>query len=132
MERSTKSERQMLSPNSDYAAKQWKYWLRICENYVSASTRARESVAANDRAAAEDKLQILVNCIDCKVYAFIVDCNIYETTVARLRESYEKTPIQKFARNLLAAAKQQADQTLIEFLHYLQSKQRLWVPCCCC
>ena len=115
----------MLGQSSDSAAKQRKYWLQICENYVSASTRAGESVAANDRAAAEDKLQILVSCIDCKVYDFIVDCNICETSVARLRESYEKTPIQKFARNLLAAAKQQADQTLIEFLQHLQSKQRL-------
>ena len=111
-----KPERLSVDPNSQDAAKQWKHWARTFENYLESLEQERR-----DRDPAINKLRILTNSVDYKVFDYIEDSESYDAAIATLKALYVKTPNTVFARHRLATAKQQPGQTLSEFLQKLQS-----------
>ena len=69
MERLTKPERLSVDPNNPEGAKQWKHWVRTFENYIESVEQARP-----EGDLPVNKLQLLINSIDFKVYDYIKDC----------------------------------------------------------
>ena len=111
-----KPERLSVDPNSQDAAKQWKHWARTFDNYLESLEQERR-----DGDPAINKLRILTNSVDYKVFDYIEDSESYDAAIATLKALYVKTPNTVFARHRLATAKQQPGQTLSEFLQKLQS-----------
>ena len=111
-----KPERLSVDPNSQDAAKQWKHWARTFDNYLESLEQERR-----DGDPAINKLRILTNSVDYKVFDYIEDSESYDAAIATLKALYVKTPNAVFARHRLATAKQQPGQTLSEFLQKLQS-----------
>ena len=111
-----KPERLSVDPNSQDAAKQWKHWARTFDNYLESLEQERR-----DGDPAINKLRILTNSVDYKVFDYIEDLESYDAAIDTLKALYVKTPNTVFARHRLATAKQQPGQTLSEFLQKLQS-----------
>ena len=68
MEGLTKPERLSVGPNDSEDAKQWKYWARTFENYIESVEQARP-----EGDPPVNKLLLLINSIDFKVYDYIED-----------------------------------------------------------
>ena len=100
-----------LDPGSNSAAKEWKHWLKTFENYVEVLTGAHHEERRNF-----NKLKVLVNCVSHQVYDHIDECETYEAAIQVLKSLYVKTPNVVFARHLLATTKQEAGQSLDNFL----------------
>lgn len=115
MNKLMKPERLALDPNSSSAAKEWRHWKRTFENYIESFPARREGEPEIN------KLRILTNCVDFKVFDFIEDSATYDAAIEVLNELYVKTPNAIFARHLLATAKQQSGQTLDEFMQVLRT-----------
>ena len=116
MERLTKPERLSVDPNNPEGAKQWKHWVRTFENYIESVEQAKP-----EGDPPVNKLRLLINSIDFKVYDYIEDCETYERAIEVLKSIYVKRPNTVFARHLLATAKQQSGQSLSEFMQSLHS-----------
>ena len=63
-----KPERLSVDPNSQNAAKQWKHWARIFDNYLESLEQQRR-----DGDPAINKLRILTNSVAYKVLDYIED-----------------------------------------------------------
>ena len=114
-----KPERLSLDPNSPTVAKEWRHWRRTFENYL-ASLPAEEGEGGNAEVA-DTKLKCLINSVDFNVFDFIEDCQSYETAINVLNSLFIKAPSTVFARHVLATTKQQAGQTLHDFLQTLRA-----------
>ena len=111
-----KPERLSLESSEVDATKRWKHWHRTFENYLEALDQSR-----GEGDPAINKLRVLTNNVDFKVYDYIEGCDNYESAVEVLKRVYVKEPNTIFARHRLATAKQQPGQTLNEFLQILHS-----------
>lgn len=109
MEKLLKPQRLDLDPNSPAAAKNWKHWLRILNNFFDE--------CGND---APDKLKTLISFVSSDVYDYIEECTTYDSAIDVLSKLFVKTPNVIFSRHLLATRKQKPGESLDEFLQELQ------------
>ena len=113
MDRILKPSRLDTDPSSPTAAKEWKHWYCTFTNFIAESGDA-----------APDKLRALINCITPNVYELIEDCGTFDEAVSKLESVYVKTPNEIFARHLLATRRQQAGESIDEFLRELHKLSR--------
>ena len=73
--------------NATDAAKQWKYFFKTFQNFLSAVD------------ASANKLQLLINYVSPDVYTLIEDCETYEQAIATLKKIYVKPPNIVYARH---------------------------------
>ena len=109
MERLLRPERLDCDPSSPAAAQEWQHWFTTFKNFVGALTQ--ENV---------NKLSLLVNFISSRTYESIAECTTYEDAVKTLQAQYVKPTNEVFARHRLASRRQQAGETLDEYLRALK------------
>ena len=119
MDKLLKPQQLSVDPNSSEATKQWKHRLRSFENYLESIEQARQE----DKSLA-NKLRILTNSVDFKIFNLIESGETYEAAIRVLHNLFVKTPNAIFARDLLATAKQQPEQTLNEFIQFPHSSRK--------
>ena len=83
-------ERFECDPSSTGSDKQWTYWLRTFENFISAITTQKI-----------DKFALLTNYVASSLYEYIADCDMYESTIAVLKKLYVKPQNEIYARHVL-------------------------------
>ena len=110
MERVLRPDRFDTDPNSSAATQEWKHWHKTFSNYI-------EAISSHD----PNKLNVLVNFLSPRIYAYISDCSTYETALETLSALYIKPKNEVFARHLLASRRQKPGETLDEFLQALKS-----------
>ena len=98
--------------NATDAAKQWKYFFKTFQNFLSAVD------------ASANKLQLLINYVSPDVYTLIEDCESYELAIATLKKIYVKPPNTVYARHLLSTRRQQQGESLDSFLQALKDLSR--------
>ena len=94
--------------NAPDAAKQWKYFFRVFQNFLAAVD------------GDQNRLQLLINHISPEIYTFIEECLTYDQAIAALKTIYVKPPNSVFARHLLATRRQQDGESLDSFLQALK------------
>ena len=90
--------------------------MRTFDNYLESLEQEKR-----DGDPAINKLRILTNSVDYKVFDYIEDSESYDAAIATLKALYLKTPNTVFSRHRLPTAIQQPGQTLSKFLQKLQS-----------
>ena len=95
-------------PNAPDAAKQWKYFYRCFQNFLT-------EVEGDG-----NRLKLLINHISPDIYTFIDECQTYDQAIRDLKKIYVKTPNTVFARHLLATRRQQDGESLDSFLQALK------------
>ena len=75
-----KPERLSVNPNRQDAAKQWKHWARTFDNHLESLEQERR-----DGDPAINKLRILTNSVDYKVFDYIEDSESYDAAIATLK-----------------------------------------------
>ena len=111
MERALKPSRLNLDVSALDAAKQWKYWRKTFENFL---TECTEAVPEGGRQP--NKLRTLTNYVSHSVYEYIDDIDSYDECIAKLEALYCKTPNEMFARHCLATRRQESGESIDEFL----------------
>ncbi|KAK3745311.1 hypothetical protein RRG08_014459 [Elysia crispata] len=109
MERFLRPERFDGNPDSPDAAKNWTHWRKTFENFIS-------SVQGHS----PDKFQLLTNFIAPSDYEYIAESTTYEIATETLEKMYVKPGNEIFARHILATTKQEAGQTMDQFLQKLK------------
>ena len=102
-------------PTSSSAAKDFKHWLRTFENFLNSIENH-----------APDKLNALINLVSPDVYEFIEDIATYEDALNKLKEIYQQTENEVFAKHILATRSQKAGENVDM---YIQSLRRLAKDC---
>ena len=110
MDKLLKPEQLCVDPNSFEVIKQRKHWVQSFENYSKSIEQARQ----DDHPI--NKLKILTNRVDFKIFDFIKSCNTHEAAIENLHNRFVKMPNAIFALHLLATAKQQLGQTCNELM----------------
>lgn len=100
--------------NDPKAAKQWKYFFKTFENFL---TKVEHNEDDDEDA---NKLQLLVNHVSPDVFTYIEDCETYDAAIEVLKNIYVKPPNTVFARHLLATRRQQDGESLDSFLQALK------------
>ena len=96
--------------NSPTAADEWKHWFRTFNNFL-------ESLPAPvDGEAPINKLNYLIAHLTAPVYKIINDIDTYDDAIATLTKVYVKPKNEIFARHLLATAKQEAGESIDDFI----------------
>ena len=119
MNKLMKPECLSLDPNSPTVAEEWRYWRRTFENYLDALP-AEEDKGENAEVA-DTKRKYLTNSVDLNVFDYIENCQSHDAAINVLNALFVKTPSTVFARHVLATTKQQAGQTLHDFLQTLRT-----------
>ena len=96
-------------PNSPNAAKQWKHWKRIFDNFI-----------AECGDAAPDKFRSIFNFLSAEVVDYVEECTSYDTVIETLERFYVKISNKIFARHELATWKQRPGESLEECLEELK------------
>ncbi|XP_045132103.1 uncharacterized protein LOC123518976 [Portunus trituberculatus] len=109
MDKFLRPDRFDADPNSSGAASEWKHWYRTFNNFL-------EAIASHK----PDKLKTLVNYVAPRVYEYIADSDDYDSAITTLEKMYVKPKNEVFARHLLSTRKQQANESLSEFLQVLK------------
>ncbi|XP_033114041.1 uncharacterized protein LOC117114483 [Anneissia japonica] len=112
MERILRPERLECEPNSATAAKEWTHWIRTFENFLAVLTTPGEGEI--------DKLSVLTNFVSPIIYEAISECTSYAEALEILKGLYLKPTNEIFARHRLATRKQNAGETLDEYLQALK------------
>ena len=89
------------------ADKEWKHWHATFENFI-------ESIDNSD------KRKLLINYMAPSIYAYIVDCNTYESSIQILQDIYVRPSNVVYARHLLATRKQDTGETLDVYVQALK------------
>ena len=63
-----------IDPNSDGAAREWKYWFKKFENFIS-------NVTAETNGPPMNKLVLLTAYLSSAVYEYVDDCLTYEAAI---------------------------------------------------
>ena len=99
-----------LDPNATNAAKEWKHWKITFQNFIELTE------ASLQHGQTLNKLNMLINCVSSNVFEYMEDSGTYENAIQILEKLYVKTVNVIFARHLLATHRQQAGQSLDDFL----------------
>ena len=113
MDKYLKPDRLDEDPNSNTAAQQWRHWHRTFKSFL-------EQLASQG----PNKLDVLINHVSPKVYAYIADCADYDSAITVLESLYVKPKNDVYARHLLATRKQEAGESLDQYLLNLQQLGR--------
>ncbi|PIK34785.1 hypothetical protein BSL78_28388 [Apostichopus japonicus] len=113
MERILRPERLETDPNSNSASKEWAHWIKTFENFVQ--------VLPTPSTGEIDKLSILTNFVSPRIYETISECTTYGAALKILKELYLKPTSEIFARHRLATRKQNAGESLDEYLQTLKA-----------
>ena len=116
MEKYLRPERLDCNPNSSSAPDEWRHWHRTLESFFR---------ALGDREV--NKLDALVNFLSPAVYKYVADFTTYESAIQHLEGLYVKPKNEVFARHVLSTRKQQAGESIDE---YLQELRHLSQDCC--
>ena len=118
MDRVLKPKRFETEPDDATAGKQWNHWIKTFENFLTtlSTGTAAAPVPINDAT----KLSILINHVAPSIYEFVSECTTYADAVKTLKEIYVKPKSEVFSRHLLQTRKQQAGESLDQYLHALK------------
>ncbi len=108
MDKALRPERFEGSANTATSAKEFAHWLKTLENYLGSLTQENLN-----------KLSILTNFVSPTVYEYFSECTDYATAIEALKKTYVKPTNEVFARHLLNTRKQNASETLDEYLQAL-------------
>ena len=111
MDKYLRPERFDVNPNSPSASKDWLHWKRTLNSFLS-------SLTISD--VAEKKLGVLINLVSATVYEYIASATTYDDAIKKLESLYVKLKNEVFARHQLATRKQNAGESIDEFLQALQ------------
>ena len=111
MDKYLRPERFDVNPNSPSASKDWLHWKRTLNSFLS-------SLTISD--VAEKKLDVLINLVSATVYEYIASETTYDDAIKKLESLYVKLKNEVFARHQLATRKQNAGESIDEFLQALQ------------
>ena len=109
MDKILRPERFGVDPNSSQAVKAWKHWHRTFTNFLSSVSEQKP-----------DKLNVLINYVSPSIYDYISESKTYDEAIETLQSLYIKPKNEIFARHLLATRRQQAGESLEEFLQALK------------
>ena len=110
MEKCLRPERFVAEANAPDSCKKWKHWKYTFTKYLAKLPNITDS----------DKLDILCNLVDESVFEHISESGSYENAIVILQQVYAKTPNEIFARHLLHSCKQQAGESVDEYLQRLK------------
>ena len=109
MDKVLRPERFCTDPSSVGASKSWIHWRRTFENFLA--VLAQEGL---------DKFGVLTNFISPTVFEYVEECADYESAIATLHNIYVKPTNEIYARHQLATRRQQAGESLYEYLQALK------------
>ena len=109
MDKVLRPERFCTDPSSVGATKSWIHWRRTFENFLA--VLAQEGL---------DKFGVLTNFISPTVFEYVEECAEYESAIATLHNIYVKPTNEIYARHELATRRQQAGESLDEYLQALK------------
>ena len=89
LEKMFKPPKLVLDPNFPTVTKEWKYWVKILNNFF---------YEFGD--TAPNKLRTLVGCVSFRIYEYIENCTTYESAINALEQLYIKTPNEIFTLHL--------------------------------
>ena len=114
-------------PNSITAEKEWKHWYRCFANYIDiiipAVATNEDDAAPGAQALAEvqqKKLSTLINFISASIYDYVADAADYDSAITVLQNLYVKPRSVIFNRHQLATSKQNAGETVDQFMQNLE------------
>ena len=110
MEKVLKPSRFEVSPAAPNAAKLWRHWLATFENFL-------ESIRTENL----NRLVVLTNYVSADVYELFCDAADFDTALAILQNVYARAPNEVYARHALYSRKQQAEESLDEYVQALKS-----------
>ena len=110
MEKVLRPERFSVDPSASGASKSWIHWRRTFENFIAV---LREEDL--------NKFGVLTNFISPSVFEYIEECDTYESAIETLHNIYVKPTNEIYARHMLATRRQQAGETLDEYLQALKT-----------
>lgn len=110
MDKILRPERLETDPNDSSASKEWLHWKRTFDNFLSVLTQERLN-----------KLTVLANFVSPSIFQYIEDCKEYDEAIQTLQALFVKPRNEIFARHVLATRRQQATETLDEYLQALKT-----------
>ena len=111
MDKVLRPERLETDPNSSTAANEWFHWRRTFENFLI--VLPEEGL---------DKIvRVLTNFVSPLVYQYIEESGNYDTAIETLETISVKPKNEIYARHLLATRRQQAGESLDEYLQALKT-----------
>ena len=84
-----------------------KFWLKTFTNFVEALPRGENTV---------DKLKVLTAHLSAPIYKLISEETTYESAITALQNLFVKPKNKIYARHMLATAKQDAGESVDEFI----------------
>ena len=109
MDKALRPERFGVIPDTPTAAKEFKHWLKTFDYYCEALPQD-----------GLNKLRVLTNFVSPAIYDYFSDCTDYDAAVQLLTNIYVKPTNTIFARHLLANRRQQAGESIDQFLQALK------------
>ena len=109
MDHFLKPERLDADPNSATATREWTHWFKTFENFLK-----------NLPEKNLDKLDVLVNFVSPRLYEIISECTTYDDAKQLLQKRFVKPKNEIYTRYLLSSRKQQAGESLEEYLQALR------------
>ena len=97
-------------PSSPQATAAFKYWKRTFDNFITSA-----------EVEPDQQLNVLINFVGLRVYEIISEAESYDDAITLLENTFIKPKNTIFARHLLATAKQQSGESLVEFIQKLQT-----------
>uniref|UniRef100_A0A5S6Q597 RNA-directed DNA polymerase n=1 Tax=Trichuris muris TaxID=70415 RepID=A0A5S6Q597_TRIMR len=110
MERLLKPEKLDVDPNSPSASLEWRHWRATFESFLSALPPNTVDAKA-----------LLINHVSPRIFSTLADSSSYGDAMQTLKEMFEKPVNEVHARHRLATRKQQAGESLEDFLRALKA-----------
>ena len=119
-------------PNSLNAEKEWNHWYRTFCNFLRHACPTPPTPNPPDPAATEaaaqrlqqQKHDTLIVYISASIYDYIADAATYEAAIEKLESLYVKPRSIVFNRHKLATTKQNAGETVDQYMQTLETKSR--------
>ena len=111
MENLLKPSRFDTDPGSPQATQEWKHWHTTFDNFLLASKVDSD----------EDKYRLLINFMSPAVYSLVSEHKTYALAVKALRDIFDKPQNSLYARHVLHSTKQQAHQSIDDYLRILRT-----------
>ena len=112
MDRVLKPNRFDTEPDDATASKQWNHWIKTFENFLNTLNTSQTSLDDGT------KLSILINYVAPSIYEYISECQTYACAVKTLKDLYIKPKSEVFSRHMLQTRKQQAGESLDQYIQW--------------
>ena len=109
MDKYLRPEHLDADPNCSSGPQQWRHWKKTFTSWL-----------ATLKDMQEHKLSVLINYVSPEVYEYIAECTTYDSAITTLESLYIRPKNEVFARHMLATRKQEAGETLDQYLLNLQ------------